>query len=630
MAIKELNLEGKDISNRRKRMFMRIGLSSLVVLILLVISVVAYSGLVLIPKTNDFTASIKGVVDQAEIVEKAIEEENIPKTKEETVKLRESLEDSKQKLKEVGFVRFVPMVNGYYNDAEHLMSAAIIATEAGEIVADSILPFADVLGLKGNKSKTTAKDKTKIIVKDILPSLKPVVDQLENKLSLIEEELSKVDPYRYPEGLVIKGFKVRKGLIEAKEGIDKVQEIIPDAKILLSIAPDVLGHPKEKKYLILFQNDKELRGTGGFITSYAIAKFKSGELVDIKKEDIYNLDKRFLSPEPAPEPLRKYLLLSRYPIRDTNLSPDYLVSAQKFESFYNTIAGVEKVDGIIALDTEFVRSLIEFTGPIKVESLGETFSAEDNEYGISDVVYKMELYAQKVFKGRPDRKSFIGDLMEEIIDKVLNTPPDKFEALFKILVDEANEKHIQFYLHNKEAQYLIEKVNFGGRIKEYDGDYLTVNNSNFAGLKANFFITQKIEQDIITSEDGTITKKVTITLTNPSDQLVGWLNSNYRNWMRVYIPEGSKLISEETERDFKEAKDLNKTVFESFSVTSPLTSSTTIFTYELPFKVKPGEEYKLLIQKQAGTGSTEMIIRLNGKVIEKFDLIVDKEIKFTL
>ena len=100
--------------------------------------------------------------------------------------------------------------------------------------------------------------------------------------------------------------------------------------------------------------------------------------------------------------------------------------------------------------------------------------------------------------------------------------------------------------------------------------------------------------------------------------------------MRVYIPEGSKLISEETERDFKEAKDLNKTVFESFSVTSPLTSSTTIFTYELPFKVKPGEEYKLLIQKQAGTGSTEMIICLNGKVIEKFDLIVDKEIKVTL
>ena len=71
------------------------------------------------------------------------------------------------------------------------------------------------------------------------------------------------------------------------------------------------------------------------------------------------------------------------------MSPDYLVSAQKFESCYNTIPGIEKVDGVIALDTEFVRTLIEFTGPIKVDSCGETFSAENNQYGISDVVYRM-------------------------------------------------------------------------------------------------------------------------------------------------------------------------------------------------------------------------------------------------
>ena len=38
----------------------------------------------------------------------------------------------------------------------------------------------------------------------------------------------------------------------------------------------------------------------------------------------------------------------------------------------------------------------------------------------------------------------------------------------------------------------------------------------------------------------------------------------------------------------------------------------------------------MLIQKQAGTGTTKMIIRLNGKVIEDFDLIVDREIKFKI
>ncbi len=630
MAIKELNLKGETVSKSARKKYLIIALSIVGVLLLFLIGSISYVGLVVIPNTKDFTANVQGAYDQAEKVQEAIEDEDVVKAKEEILELKKELEISQKDLDAMSFVRYIPVVNGYYNDAQHLISAGILAAEAGEIAADGILPFADVLGLKGNKAKTTAKEKTEIIVKEVLPALNPLVDQLENRLNLIDEELVQVDPYRYSEGMRIKGFNVRSGLIEAKEGVDKAQEIMPDVNNLLAVAPDILGHPKKKTYLILFQNDKELRGTGGFITSYAIANVKSGKLVDIKSEDIYKLDSRFIPVEPPPEPLRKYLGLKIYPIRDVNLSPDFATSAEKFESFYNTIPEVPKVDGIIALDTEFVDSLLEFTGPIKLEKIGETFSSEKNEYGVSDFFYKMELYAQKIFKGSSERKSFIGDLMNEIIDRVLNAPPEKFEAIAKIFIKDAQEKHIQFYFKDEAAQEIVKKFNVAGEIKDYDGDYLHLNNSNFAGLKANAFIKYKIEQDIITSEDGTVTKKVIVTLTNTSGQLVGWLNSNYRNWMRVYIPDGSKLITQESQADFEEAKDLNKKVFESFSITSPLTSSTSSFTYELPFKVKPGEEYKMLIQKQAGTTSTEIIIRLNGKVIDKFDLTTDKEIKFKL
>lgn len=630
MSIKELNLEGEQVAQKNKRRFWKFLFTASGLLILSVVGVTLLVGLVVVPKAKAFTVSVEGAFAQVEEVQAAIEKENVVKTKEEIIELREDLQDSKNKLAEIKFVRYIPIVNGYYNDANHLMSAAVLAVEAGEIATDGVSPFADVLGLKGEKSKTTAKEKTQIIVKKVIPSLIPIVDKLEDKLELIDKEISQIDPYRYPEGLRVKGFAVRKGLLEAKENIDKVEEFIPDVKTILATIPEVLGEPKEKTYLFLFQNDKEIRGTGGFITAYAIGTIKSGKLVNIESEDIYKLDQRFYSKEPPPEPLQKYLLLGHYPIRDTNISPDFLVSAEKFESFYNTIPGTKKVDGVIALDTELVRSLMEVTGPIKVGSLGETFSAENNEYGISDVVYKLELYAEKVFKGSTERKSFIGDLMDALIDKVLNSPPEKFEPLFETFMNETNEKHILFYFHNKNAQELVEKFNFAGRIKEYEEDYLHVNNSNFAGLKANLFITQKIEQDIITGSDGTITKKVTVTLTNPNNKLLGWLNSYYRNWMRVYVPEKSKLINKDIQRDFKENTDLDKKVFESFSITPPLGNSVTSFTYELPFKVMQGEEYKMLIQKQAGTGTTKMIIRLNGKVIKKFDLTTDQEIKFRI
>jgi len=628
VAIKELSLKGEQVTKPKKK-YLKFAFITGMVFVLLIISLALYIGLVLVPSVTQFRSSAEGAFNQVKKVESAVNKENVVLAKEETIKLRDKLKESKNKLDKLWLVRFVPIANGYYNDANHLMAAAIIASEAGEIAADGIIPFADVLGLKGVKSKTKAEEKTQVIVKKVIPSLIPLADKLEEKLNQIGEEISQVDPYRYPEGFRIKDFAVRKGLVEAKENIDKAKKLLPDVKLLLTTIPSVLGEPKEKTYLILFQNDKEIRATGGFITAYAVAKIKGGKLIDIKSDDIYKLDRRFTPKEPAPEPLQKYLLLRIYPIRDSNLSPDFLVSAQKFESFYNTIPGVQKVDGIIALDTEFVRGLIEVTGPIKVQKLNDTFSAENNEFGIPDVVYKLELYAERVFKGS-ERKGFIGDLMNTLIDKILNSPPEKFEPLFQTFLNEANEKHLLFYLHNKDAQALVEKFNFAGRIKDYDGDYLHVNNSNFAGLKANLFVKQKIEQDIVTTSDGTITKKVSVTLNNPSEKLAGWLNSNYRNWMRIYVPEKSKLVSKVIQQDFKEAQDLEKKVFESFSVTPILGSSTTTFTYEIPFKVKPGEEYKMLIQKQAGLDATKMIIRLNGKVVEEFDLLADKEIKLKL
>jgi len=630
MAIKELELQGEHIPQKPKKKFLKVAFSIAGFFIFLVLLIVLYIGFVIVPAVNNLKSSLSATSSQVDKVKEDIKQQNIVKVKSDVVNLQDDLESSQKNLHKLGIVRFIPIVNGYYNDANHLITAAVLASEAGEITADGILPFSDVLGLRGKKSKTTAEAKTQFIVNKVIPSLGPLVDQLEGKLSQIENEVSQVDPYRYPAGLKIKGCPLRGTLIKAKEDLDKAQKDLPDVKLALKTIPDVLGSPTPKTYLFLFQNDKELRATGGFITAYAIGTVKAGKLTSIKSEDIYKLDSRLAHSEPVPDPLRRYLGIGYYAIRDTNLSPDFLVSAKTFESFYNRVPDTQKVDGIISIDTEFVRSLLEVTGPITVPSLGDTFSAENNQYGIPDVTYKLELYAEKVFRRSNQRKGFIGDLMHEIINKVLNAPPEKFQPLFNTFLQDLDQKHLQFYLHNKDAQALAEKFNFAGRIKPYDGDYLNVNNSNFGGLKANLFITGKIEQDIVTSSDGKVTKKVSVTLTNPNNQLLGWLNSYYRNWMRVYLPIGSKLINKQVQADFQDTKDLGKEVYSSFSVTGPLTSSVTSFTYQLPFKVMPGQEYRLLVQKQAGTGSTKMIIRLNGKDIENFDLTTDREIKFKI
>jgi len=118
--------------------------------------------------------------------------------------------------------------------------------------------------------------------------------------------------------------------VVSEKGLDKIEAVLPFLKDALEVIPSILGYQKQKTYLIWFQNDKELRPTGGFITAYGVAKIKNGKLLDVTSDDIYQLDKKFTPFEPPPDPLRKYLLLKIFPIRDANLSPDFKVSAQKF------------------------------------------------------------------------------------------------------------------------------------------------------------------------------------------------------------------------------------------------------------------------------------------------------------
>src|SRR3989344_7435825 len=101
-----------------------------------------------------------------------------------------------------------------------------------------------------------------------------------------------------------------------------------------------MGLDDEKRYLILFQNDAELRPTGGFITAYGYFKVKNGLIESEGSSDIYKLDDSLTKRIPAPNIILKYLPnVPNLNLRDSNLSPDYLVSMKQFEELYqNTTA----------------------------------------------------------------------------------------------------------------------------------------------------------------------------------------------------------------------------------------------------------------------------------------------------
>ena len=77
----------------------------------------------------------------------------------------------------------------------------------------------------------------------------------------------------------------------------------------------LLGLEKPQTYLLLFQNNTELRPGGGFISSYAVVRDKQGKPEILKVEGTETLDNhQLLKPTcPAPPaPIKKYLGIDRW------------------------------------------------------------------------------------------------------------------------------------------------------------------------------------------------------------------------------------------------------------------------------------------------------------------------------
>lgn len=614
--------------------------------ILIILGILGVLGLigffaVLLPLQRTYSLA-KETAENARETVKAVKDQDIQKADEKIKITQEKLAETKKSSKVLVWVKFIPFLGGYYNDSQHLLQAGTYGLEAAEILVEAVKPYADILGLKGQGSFVlgSAEERIQKTVQT-MDKLTPKLSEINQKMVLIREEVDKINPNRYPTSLG--GKKIKPQIVSLKNTVDTAQKTLSEAQPLLEILPQLLGEPQPKKYLILFQNDKELRPSGGFITAYAVFRVEHGKLITEAADDIYKLDQRRTQRVPAPDPVKKYLpregggVTTEWQMRDSNLSPDFKVSMEDFVKFYKQVPGAPQVDGIVAIDTEVLLRTIDILGG--VTAYGANFTTEKvAACNCPQVIYELERYAdQPVAYERGSRKDIIGVLMYNIMQKALGVSPRLYWGrLFQEGLNLIAEKHTLIYLFEEKAQKGVETFNLAGRIKDFDGDYLHINDTNFAGAKANMYVKHEVTQKIEITGDGSVIKTLVLNYKNPQppdncslERTAGLcLSAPLRNWVRIYVPKGSQLLeSKGSEIEVQTSEDLDKTVFEGFLTVRPLGSAQMMVKYKLPQRVEKGKDYLLLIQKQPGTLGHDYVIQINGKEVEKFPLKTDRELK---
>jgi len=164
----------------------------------------------------------------------------------------------------------------YISDFKNGVEAGRYGIEAGKVAIKSIAPYADLIGFKKGESSFVEKSAEGRLQTAVLTLDKVLVniDVISADIGEIEKRLQTIDEKRYPESLG--GMVIRKNILTMKEQFTGVSHLFVDAKPLLKRFPEILGSKKEQTYLVLFQNDKERRATGGFLTAYAVFKIKDG------------------------------------------------------------------------------------------------------------------------------------------------------------------------------------------------------------------------------------------------------------------------------------------------------------------------------------------------------------------
>ena len=409
--MKEFNFTAK---RRRKKALSFLGFPFLILIGLLIYSFLTF---------RNISAKGKILVASAKELKTAFSKNDIDLLNKKMQDFSKKHDDFEKSAKSIYWAAFIP----YIADFKNAVEASDYLVRAGNESLMAITPYADLIGFKKGEISFVEKSAEDRLQTAILTLDKVLakVDPISEDIKQAELRIEKIDERRYPKK--IGKTLVREKIENIKEQFKGMASLFVEAKPLLKQLPAIFGSDKEKTYLVLFQNDKELRATGGFLTAYAVFKVKNGKMSVQRSKDIYTLDDSISSHPTAPDEILTYHKgVNKFFIRDSNLSPDLPTSVELFNSLYKNSGEKVNYDGIIMMDTNVLVDMLTIFGD--TEARGFRFSAvEDKRCDCPQVIYTLlNEIDRPVGYIKEDRKGILGDLMYELFYKAIGFSPSKY------------------------------------------------------------------------------------------------------------------------------------------------------------------------------------------------------------
>lgn len=301
--------------------------------------------------------------------------------------------------------------------------------------------------------------------------------------------------------------------------LDRVQGPLDNAsKTLVEVAPyvdqlpDVLGCNGTRTYLVVAQNNAEIRSTGGMPGAMMYVSIENGKpfIGEVSNAgDFANASTGGTQLELSAE---EYAVFGPSPgnmVQNTNYIPDFPRVAQLLNQYWQRDYGVS-YDGVIALDIPMLARIVAATGSVSMAD-GTVLNADTTARMLSH-----DVYVNYPEEGDIQDAYFI-EAADAIMGNLFDTNLSSGAVgLLESIRDGIDTGHLLAWMANPQEQSLIESLGMDGSLSaDAANPELGVYFSDATWSKIDWYLAPSTSVDgVRTNADGTKTYDVTTSLTN--------------------------------------------------------------------------------------------------------------------
>lgn len=475
------------------------------------------------------------IYSQGKQLSNSISELNFDKIQKETDSISKNITQVENNFNKIFWLFKITNSQDEFSNIYQIVQGTKLISESGESLVIGLRPLGEYIkDYEPSINEDGAEKETIKEYKEYLTAMddnRYLLQEGVYKMSLAQNLITKVDTRKYPN--FIKDF-----VYQYKELVNQIDSTIRPLEKISEFLPDLLGVDGRRRYLILLQDNGEIRSSGGWISNYAVVAIENGQIHEIFIDDIYNAQallafKGFKYK--APNSMARALQGVTYSFPLVNWDPNLENILLSSEQFIYDLGKGDQLDGIIALDTVFLQRLLDAWEGVEVAAENDLVTSENLYSNIAE-----DSTSQSPAEIR--RSSFLTDLFNSVLTKIFSTKLTDNTKVYEVVSTSINEKNIIFNFKNSSANTYLSSNGWVSNLEpKYQSAPINID-WNWGNNKANLYIKKNHILSINIKDEDTIDYSYQITVQNDSKER-GKLEGDYINYIRVYIPINAELTS---------------------------------------------------------------------------------------